>query len=395
MKNLKKLIHFKLLILFFLISCNETAPLKIYTYPEWNQDSNSSNELNVSLFITGKIKGKVAPETITYHPPKIKDGKLFDHQLQIGGLDILKKYIDISRKRYGENFLLIDSGSFLGPMEQIENNEAVLNLIGEFKYDFLALNLDDLLKLKNFQRTSIDFKKIHFPLVNSNFTLFNKKEFPLFSLISEYKVFKKGNTKIAITSVDLSPHPNVLNDHPKFGVYLEDPIVSLLKIKQSIKKSEINFFILVVQIETSCLSKSFEPNKKIADFRKFQLKCNEKDPLTSLINRLPPNTIDLVVATGNNVGQGFIDSTPVIITGKEDTIVSKIDLYFDKQSGQTNFDKISLTPPLKLCHQFFQSTQDCIVFDEKENYSLYKGRKNLIEESLTQLIPAQYLGISL
>jgi 2',3'-cyclic-nucleotide 2'-phosphodiesterase (5'-nucleotidase family) len=205
--------------------------------------------------------------------------------------------------------------------------------------------------------------------------------------LSKYKVFEKGRIKIAVLSVF---HPKSSSNVLK-GVYIKDPIFSLLKDKESIEKDEVHLKILLASIKSGCHSESPMDKKSFNDFENFQLTCPANDELFKFISRLPPNFIDLIILNNDHFADGFIGELPIIQNPGKGKYFSRIKITYDLSSKKIIKDKSEILPPLKTCHFFFASTEDCHL--GPENLSIKeKKRIDWILESGNKIVPAIYLG---
>jgi 2',3'-cyclic-nucleotide 2'-phosphodiesterase (5'-nucleotidase family) len=205
--------------------------------------------------------------------------------------------------------------------------------------------------------------------------------------LSKSKVFEKGKIKIAVYSI-IEPHSysNLIE-----GIYVKDPIFSLLKEKEGLQNENIHLNVLLVSIKTGCYSESPLEKKSFKDFENFQLVCPKNDDLFKLISRLPPNFINLIILNNNFFADGFIGEIPVIQNPGKGKYLSRINIAYDLLKKTIVADKSEILPPLKTCHRFFASTEDCHL--GKQEMSLNeKKRIDLILESGNRMGPAIYLG---
>ncbi|MFI5389857.1 MAG: hypothetical protein ACHQYQ_00740 [Bacteriovoracales bacterium] len=363
---------FKFFIIFFILSCsfrNESLK-RFFSDPSFERNNSEKNTEQVLILSTNGFLGQLESlEEIFPGLPPIK----------VGGKDVFTSYIDITREKY-PNVLFLDGGNILDP--KTSDLSKTLEFYSTLGLDGVALTDSDL----NYLKDPILENKL--PFINSNFMdLKSGKPFEMKGL-SKSKIFEKGKIRIVVYSV-IEPHSysNLIE-----GIYVKDPIFSLLKEKEANEEEEeIHLNVLLVSLKTGCYSESPLEKKSFKDSENFQLICPKNDELFKLISRLPPNFINLIILNNNFFADGFIGQIPVIQNPGKGKYLSRINITYDLLKKRIVTDKSEILPPLKTCHRFFASTEDCHLGKQEMSIN-EKKRIDLILESGNKMVPAFYLG---
>lgn len=298
--------------------------------------------------------------------------------IKVGGSEVITSYVDISREKY-PNLLYLDSGNIFD--QKPENLSKILDFYYSLDPDGIALTDSDL-------NLILDSKlNIKGPFLNSNFIDLKLGKNLNMEGLSNFKIIEKGKLKIAVFSIF---HPKSSSNVLK-GIYIKDPIFSLLKDKAMVENDEVHLKILLASVKSNCHSESPMDTKSFSDFENFQLTCPENDELFKFISRLPPNFIDLIILNNNLFADGFIGELPIIQNPGKGKFFGRIKITYDLLNKKILKEKSEILPPLKTCHYFFASTEDCHL--GQQNLSLKeKKRIDWILESGNKTIPAIYLG---
>ena len=371
-QNFPKLNNFKFFIIFFIFSCSfrNDSLKRFFSDPSFERNNSEKNTEQVLILSTNGFLGQLESlEEIFPGLPTIK----------VGGKDVFTSYIDITREKY-PNVLFLDGGNILGPKPS--DLTKTLEFYSTLGVDGVALTDSDLNSLKD------PILETKLPFINSNFMdLKSGKTFEMKGL-SKSMIFEKGKIKIAVYSV-IEPHSysNLIE-----GLNVKDPIFSLLKEKGAIEEEEdIHLNVLLVSLKTGCYSESPLEKKSFKDSENFQLICPKNDELFKLISRLPPNFINLIILNNNFFADGFIGQIPVIQNPGKGKYVSRVNITYDLLKKRIVTDKSEILPPLKTCHRFFASTEDCHLGKQEMSIN-EKKRIDLILESGNRMVPAIYLG---
>ena len=90
------------------------------------------------------------------------------------------------------------------------------------------------------------------------------------------------------------------------GYYFENPAFSIIKTRRKLIKKGAEIIVLITHLKSNC---RYDDSKKVhmaKKYPKFKLKCpNKKDPLLSLLAKIPPRFLDLIVV-GNTDSMGWL-----------------------------------------------------------------------------------------
>ena len=115
---LRKVFFVIILIITFPSSCTFNSPqTHLFSEPEWIEPSFSKNTKRIVVASTHNFKGSLFEENINY---PMLSGK-FNHQLKVGGVSILKTYLDILKYRYKNDLILLDSGHIFNLDDNTQN----------------------------------------------------------------------------------------------------------------------------------------------------------------------------------------------------------------------------------------------------------------------------------
>jgi 2',3'-cyclic-nucleotide 2'-phosphodiesterase (5'-nucleotidase family) len=251
--------------------------------------------------------------------------------VKIGGEDALKFHIKNARKKWGNTLLLLDSGNILGQNPP----QKILTFYRKIKFDAVALSRKDIYKLSPYK------KKYNLPFVLSN--LIDIKNLRPLSKnnVASYRVVKKGKYKVGIINV---------TSMKKFkkGIYIEDPILTVIKLKNALKQKKANLIVLMTDFSSKCQSRPQPGALAFSKKDNFQLKCPKNDPLKKFIKRLPAGSVDIILVNNNLQGQGFLGEFPVIQTPGKGSVLAKVSISYDEQQDIILKDSF-IMPPLITC----------------------------------------------
>lgn len=373
-------------------SCSRPVKYKqILSYPErqsYGIKSSQSRKKKITILFTGNLHGQTAP--VTEHLSL--NNKNHSQQISVGGLEVLKSYLEIFRKQNGDNHILLDIGYIFGSDLNTSNKNSIMASYDSLKYDAIGLSGQELVDffMKKDSRNKL-YQNMKTPLLSTNtFDLRTGKSLekkPIFP----YKIVERDGIKLAILSMSsISTIPGEKRKSLS-GVYFEDPIVSFLKTKHLLRKKKVNAIILISHVSSHCQPRTIFHQIKGKDHSKHQLSCMEgHSGLAKLIKRLPPNAVDLIISGDNQFAFGYVGDMPVAQIKGKGKFLGLIDFYFNSKSKDLLSKKTTLNPPVKLCHRFFTSTNDCHL--EIENNDIRKKRLKVIKNTAFQTIPAKFLG---
>jgi hypothetical protein len=157
-----------------------------------------------------------------------------------------------------------------------------------------------------------------------------------------------------------------------------------------LKKQGAQVTILLTQIPNSCVGNSISEIKLGKNANKHPVMCqSSNDHLMGLLNRLPPDSVDAVIVGGGMWARGFHNGIPIIQSQGESNYFSLTELYFDTSVGKTLKAQSKIYFPIKTCHQFVLSTQDCY----RDEFEINPLKREADRGSDMALMPAKFLGL--
>ncbi|MBT7610448.1 MAG: hypothetical protein HN576_11875 [Bacteriovoracaceae bacterium] len=359
---LRKLFFALFLIIIHPGSCSfNKAQTQLFSEPEWKDSKRLKNTKRIVIASTHNFKGAILYEHVKFSAP----GGRVNYKLKVGGVSILKTYLDILKYRYSNDLLLLDTGNLFNLDDNVKGlnhyreHRKVLQIYEEMGYD--AVNLTDVdyraLKIINPMSHKI-------PFITSNIINLEKNK-PISEFgVAPYKIINKNGVKvglIALTSFEkILPH----TIQSFRGIYFEDPILSFLKTKKILKQKGVKILILMSSV------KSF-----------FELK--------NLVKRLPPNSVDVIVSGNTYTAEKQILGIPLMQNSGRGQYLSRIEFHLDARDNIILKDLTKKSDLTKICHNFFKQTMDCHSHHIKE---LSEERVKLIAQSNYEIIPAIFLG---
>lgn len=347
---------------------------KLYSHPELSSWSKlQTNEERIILVATNDFLGNAFTQT-----ENIKDSFSPAEQIQsVGGLQALKWYIDVLKKKSQANVIMVDSGQWL-PGSQIISPDKSFGIFQIFKdlsfeattlgaSDFLAFpaNQTDI-QISTWLKPIIEKSPIH--VIATNLTDIRKNQFPDWKNLVPSKIVERNGIKFGIIGL-ISPS-SIQNTDPKImnGFYIQPMVIALLKEARSLKNRGVDFVIVLTNNSIDCSSKkahelNLHPLKVNFDFKESKL-CSDTDELSKLLQKTTPGLVDIVVMGGSGQKVANIyQNTFLIESPGHGKYFSWIDLVINKKNKSINLEKSRIMQPIKLCHQFFKKTNDCFEND--------------------------------
>lgn len=361
MKNFLKLALTSLLLL-NLASCTKTDVKKSrYSEADWNQ-SLSADQKAIEIFATNSIKGNLTAQPVYFSPEDLSP-------VQYGGAPLLLAYNKISKER-SESTLWLDLGdsydSLSGPIHQ-----------GLTSYFFSQMNYDAISYTeKELSIIGTNSAPVKLPFIISNMIDLSSGQTFKNDLISPWKIITKNGIRIGLISVT---NYKFMKDEPSDktkGLFFEDMVLSILRAKKEFSKNKVDMTILLTNIDSGC---HMNPDSELI--------CpNQGDDLKKLLSRIPPETIDLALASPSRIAFGKINNIPVAMVSGQGKWLARIRAVF----SDSKLSDIQLLSPIRVCDKFFHETNDCHFplsgeEDESERLSLLKKTRNEIK-------PAKFWG---
>ena len=361
MRNLQKLKAINIFLLLLLISCQ-----KEIIRPEFSRP-NTPKKINLTLDKHTKRIVIATTNNFNSSVSGITDSTFSQAPIAIGGADFLPSYLEILRKEYKDEVLLVDAGYFVNSKKNPVINKRTMKLYEILSYDAILLSENEILNLQSDHG-------IQLPFVNSN--VINLKENRVINKFGStpYIIKKVNGVRVAI--VGISIYKSKLKTEGNIsGLLFDDPVASLITMRSQLKKKS-DIIVALVHVQTKCSTNGESDLKECPD-------NNEK--LKKLVKRFPPNLVDVIIGGDSNYGSEFIQGIPVIQNFGHGKYLGQLDLYYDTKAKKLINSNTKIYPPLKLCSRFYKSTQDCHV--DKD----HGAKRRQIKESRYQLDVAKFL----
>lgn len=375
-----------LLFSLLLSTCTNKKPDPLYSMPYWNPET--GNQLSrFVVAISNNEHGKLNSEKAPIPKQILTPGA--GQTIAYGGPRVLSSYIEILRKRFKDNLILLDSGRFIKSTSNSEDKESLRKFYSHLNYDGILFSEEEVIQ---FLENAKEFNRNKLPFINSNIIDLKTKRLLTRNIEMDSRLLIKGNLKIGLIGITSYEGKKIkANEHFK-GLYFEKPAVTFLEFKNKLKRKGAEVIILMANLETNCESKM--PPRTLNSPRPSWAKiyCQDnKDDLLRFLKRIPRGSLDLLVL-GNSSKQlrGFLMDTPVISTPPSAGFLSMVEMFYDKKQKKLVWDKSLLHPKIQLCKSFFKVTSDCSLANEVPGY---RDRLTRLKDSSLQIKPAVFLGL--
>ncbi|MBH48490.1 MAG: hypothetical protein CME71_10015 [Halobacteriovorax sp.] len=367
MRNYLKFALTNTLLLVFFVSCTKLEIQKS-RYVEADFDAPTKQKNVVEVFATSTLAGNLNKQQALFSDSK-------PSPVSYGGAPLLLAYREVSKLKTEVKSLWLDTGGSFDSLAGIIHHKQTSHFLNRMNFDALAFTEKELSSVG----TNTDL--LEAPYVISNLIDLNQAKSFENSSIKNWRIVEKGNFKIGIMAV--TGYKNVRKDSPDKakGLFFEDTVLGVLRVKKHFTNQNVDFTILLANVDSACHS-----NNENSD----QLVCpNEGDELKKLLSRIPPNTINLTIASPNRVAAGVVNNIPVIMSPGLGGWLSRARIEFD-QTDSKQQPVVTLLAPLRVCDKIFHSTNDCHIPFEGE--ATQRIRTELLKESKNELKPAKFWG---
>lgn len=332
-----------------------------FSLPSLPSDTEES-ETSIMLALSGPMHGSVLAQTVSI--PKQEGGYYLG--VQKGGLSALGAHLEILHDKFKNRLISADSGSFTSDSLSKDDLKTILKFYTDSNYDAVLLSAKDYNTIQKFHLWD-EAKNI--PFVGANWVNIRTKESALGAGLAPYRVVNREGKKIALIglTLDESDRPD-----PKLApeIIREESVAAFLRVLADLRKEKVDYRIAVVSEGTKC---------------NLDTECSDtNDLLQTFLKRLPPKSLDMVMAAGENYFQQELSGVFVLQNKAGGTSLSLRELNQDE--GELHGQELS---PVLLCHQFFLATGDCYF---EENFPGKEERARLIQDSRFESVPAKFMG---
>ena len=363
MKNWQKLALTSLL-LFVLQACTKPTIQKArYVEPNWFAPSETAKTLDI--FVTSK----------TFDQLESKQAVYYDNSkapVKFGGAKLLLSYRDIAKKRETTPQLWLDLGNNCDPKSDVVHQQIVLHLLNRMNLDAAVFSSNELAQIGIAPR-----KDFSIPYVNSHLIdLAAAKSFEN-EMIKPWRIIEKNNIKVGIIAITYFEKLKENQNDKTLGLYFEDMVLGILRVKKEFEKEKVNATVLMAQIPSSCSAQN------------DSLACsNDNDALKQILLRLPPNAVDLVVTNSDQIESGKLNHYSIVNVPAGGRWIARAQIKLEKDTESR--PEVALMQPLRVCNTFYHDTEDCHVPSSKEPDT--SERTLALKKSEKEMKPAKFWG---
>jgi hypothetical protein len=273
--------------------------------------------------------------------------------IQIGGIPLIKSYLDILRRLYPNQVLTLSAGNLFAIPQDLSSANSFSTVLREINFDGVGMSHSDFEIYRQ-------HNQVNLPLINSN--IFEIRSSNLFQLNSTapHRLIQRGGLNIGVVSV-ASPRKDAVYS----GFYFEDLAASYLRARTFMRRNQADIIILILNADSGCAKRS------LAD----ELDCHAEGQLAQFVDRLPPNAVDVILTTGEFYGYGVYNDILVLNSPGNGLYLNTLFLTYDTKDKRIIFDKTILHQPTLLCESFFQLTKDCYLGDSRRLNEIHKDKQ--------------------
>jgi hypothetical protein len=294
-------------------------------------------------------------------------------QFKIGGLNNLLRYLRVFNNKLANEGLAIGHGPLIGQTGTWSDLKSKLALAGKLPFDLLTITDREILTswIGTNDYTAIwNVSNIHLSNIFDSQSLIPNEKQGLGVMINRNRKDIFISSLISLEATDDSFRSKQKN------FYLENPTLNFLKAWQQVRKAKRpDLSIVLFTGKPEC---NFGHAGKDITFDQLatdHTSCNSNSELVEFINRAPPNSIDLVVISGDSPGVGKIGSVPIVQVDRRNRYLSFVEFLFDG-NNKVSVNATTFFSPLKLCSRFHAKFDHCdIIPMTQENTPWAEERK--------------------
>ena len=318
-------------------------------------------------------------------PPNAPPG--FPQTLKVGGVEILSHYLQLIKSQFEDNVLILDAGDTFSTNEDAHKLELKLKVMEQLPFDAVLFSGEDYLSQALSQRQTGDL----IPFLNSNILdLRTGRPIRQRNLLSS-RIVERAGLKIGLIGLIDIQSLSQKQQKQLNGVYFQDLVAAFLKLKKDLHSRGAQVLILLGHIPGQCQSRPLFESKRGNHIPPLQ--CPPRDPLKQFVERLPANSLDLIILSGGRPFSGRIGELLILNGPSDGHYLGQASLFYHRGQKRIVFERGQLHPLIKTCHQFFASTLDCYI--QRHNSERYKGRQKIMRASAYSLVPARFLGLEI
>lgn len=272
-----------------------------------------------------------------------------DLSLKAGGTDAIAAYLRVLSEHFPQNLIFITAGDLFG-QSRSQTPEGTLHSLNDIGVDFVSITPRSFREMAKMQ---ID-DSLNLSVIGTNLvSVAGNRNILEGHSLSKAKIITANETKVAFLSVSF-PDRTLINSSAMTGLIWEDPVLSIIKERSNLQRESVDFVVLSVQ-------------------------ANDIEEVETLIKRLPPYSVDLILLGGIFEGPKMIQDIPVVFNQGRGKFI------------ELNFlsDKTKFQSTVKLCHNFYELTSDCFIPRDRQTLEARSGQ---LEKNSFKTKRARFFG---
>ena len=280
--------------------------------------------------------------------PMVQKNEKTGEEYEIGGLSYLSKFIEIFRNEWKDKVIYLDAGdTFSGGLEsKLSDGEIMIDYYNYIKPDAITFGNHEFDNGWDFLSNYMN--KINSPFLSANIYTKDKNE-PYAKNTS--LILNVGKIKLGIIAISTCDTPNTSS--ADFSNIIFKDCKEIIIQESTRLRPQVNAIILFAHIGLDCYNPPIKQNIYGIYDNKFETGSKEKGELKDLLDSLPENTIDIVIA--GHLHQNyhyFYKDIPVVIPKENGTFINAVYLSFDK-SGKLEKDKILIEGAIPITNKLY------------------------------------------
>lgn len=347
--------YYKYLILIIIISaCGPFSIKNNFSTPYKTKVTPIKQIKKIVIVSTNNLEGKLSKSIETVPLPDSEYALNFN----VGGEEAMTSYFNILHNKYKNNLVLLDAGHLFGEYANVQKKSEILKLYKKLSYDAVLFTQKELFDIKIINST-----KINYSFINSNILELKEKELFQSENILPSKIITRNGLKIGIIGVTDYQAISITDKKKLSGVYFKDIVTTILNSSYHLQKKNVNLIILLAHTNSKCQNRF----------------CSPQAMISTIVERIPPGTVDLIVSSEKLFLNQKINKIPVLQNEGNGKFFSMAELYWDLKTKKVLPKMTQVYQATKLCHQFLVDTNDCHPFElwsnDLENLSFDKDFK--------------------
>ena len=185
----------------------------------------------------------------------------------------------------------------------------------------------------------------HIPFLNSNILdLRTGRPIGLENLLSS-RIVERAGLKIGLIGLIDIQSLSQKQQKQLNGVYFQDLVAAFLKLKKDLHARGAQVLVLLGHIPSQCESRPLYENKHGHHIPILQ--CPPQDPLKQFVERLPANSLDLIILSGGRPFSGRIGELLILNGPGNGHYLGQVSLFYHRGQKRIVFERNQLHPLIK------------------------------------------------